>query len=101
MNLWRFIEEKWVRMAKYAIFRAEPANGTGTKSWYRYPLCRGEVVPVPIDRRGLVPVLVVSGTGTHLQNRTGTGTDQNGTGTDASSNTIFVSIALLSLVFVH
>ena len=52
-------------MAKSAIFWVEPASGTSTKSWYLYPLCRGEVVPVPlkvvpvpIDRRGLVPVLV-------------------------------------------
>ena len=59
------------------------------------------MVPVPIDRRGLVPVPVVSGTGTHLQKRTGTGIDQSGTDTDASNNTVFVSLALLSLVFVH
>ena len=61
MNWRRFIEEKWVRMAKSAIFWAKPASGTCTKSWYWYPLCRGEVVPVPIDRRGLVlvPVQVV------------------------------------------
>ena len=45
-------------MAKSAIFWAEPANAIDTKSWYRYPLCRREVVPVPIDRRGLVLVLV-------------------------------------------
>ena len=95
-------------MAKSTIFWAEPASGTGTKSWYRYPLCKGEVVlvplkviPVPINRRGLLPVPVVSGTGTHLQNRTCTGIDQSSTGTDASSNTVFVSLALLSLVFIH
>ena len=32
MNLRRFIEEKWVRMAKSAIFKAKPAIGTDTKS---------------------------------------------------------------------
>ena len=40
INLRRFIEEKWVRMAKSAIFWAEPASGTGThyaeEKWYRY-----------------------------------------------------------------
>ena len=108
MNLRRFIEEKWVKMAKSTSFWAELVSGTDTKSWYQYPLCRGEVVliplkvvPVPIDRRGLVSVIVVSGTSTHLQNRIGIGTDQSGTGTDASSNTVFISLALLSLIFVH
>ena len=49
-----------------------------TREWYWYqklvpvPLI---VVLVPIDRGGLVPVPVVSGTGTHLQNKIGTGTD--------------------------
>ena len=38
-------------MVQSTIFWAEPASGTGTKSWYQYPLCRREVVPVPIDRR--------------------------------------------------
>ena len=39
--------------------------GTGTKKWYRYPRCSGQVVPVPlklvpipIDSKGLVPVPV-------------------------------------------
>ena len=68
MNLGSYIEEKRERMAKSSIFWAEPASGTGTKSWYRYPLCKGEVVPVPlkvvsvpIDRSvlALVPVQVV------------------------------------------
>ena len=31
----------------------------------------------------------------------GTGTNQSGTGTDASSNLVFLPLALLSLVFVH
>ena len=42
----------------------------------------------------MVPVPVVSGTSTHLQNRVGTSTD-------ASSNPVFAYYALLSLVFVH
>ena len=39
--------------------------GTGTKKWYRYSRCSGQVVPVPlklvpvpIDSKGLVPVPV-------------------------------------------
>ena len=63
INWGRFIEEKWVRMAKSAIFWVEPTSGTGTKSWHRYPLCRIEVVPiplkvvpVPIGSRVLVPI---------------------------------------------
>ena len=50
-------------MAKSAIFWVEPASGTDNKSWYRYPLCIGEVVlipikvvPVPIHRADLEPV---------------------------------------------
>ena len=49
----------------------------------------------------MVPVPVVSGTGTHLQNRVGTGTYQSGTGTDASNSLDFCTLALLSLIFVH
>ena len=30
----------------------------GEKEWYRYPLCKRQVVPVPIDSKGLVPVQV-------------------------------------------
>ena len=52
------MEEKWVRNAKSDIFWAKPTSGTGTKEWYRYPLCRGEVVPVPIGIVGLVPIAV-------------------------------------------
>ena len=68
MNWRSYIEEKWVRMAKSAIFWTEPASGTCTKEWYRYPLYRRQVVPVPlkvvpvpIDSKGLVlvPVKVV------------------------------------------
>ena len=44
------------------------------------------LVPAPMDRNKVVPVPKVSGTGTHSQNRVGTGTDQSGTGTDASSS---------------
>ena len=50
---------------KSTIFGAEPVSGTSTKEWYRYPLCRGEVVsvplkvvPVPIGSRVVVPVPV-------------------------------------------
>ena len=60
------MEEKWVKMPKSDIFWAKPASGTSTKVWYRYPLCRGgvvpvplKVVPVPICSRVLVPVQVV------------------------------------------
>ena len=56
----------------------------------------------------MVLVPVVSGTGTHLQNRVGTGTDQSGTGTnqsgtgtDASDSLDFCTLALLSPIFVH
>ena len=51
----------------------------------------------------MVPVPVVSGTGTHLQNGVGTaiGTDQSSTGTDASNNLDFCTLALLSPIFVH
>ena len=52
--------EKWRNLP---FFWVELASGTGTKSWYRYPLCKGEVVPVPIkvvpvpiDSEGLIPV---------------------------------------------
>ena len=52
-------------MAKSAMFGVEPVGGTGTKEWYRYPLCRRQVVPVPlkvlpvpIGSRVLVSVLV-------------------------------------------
>ena len=34
MNWRRFMEGKWVRMVKSAIFLAEPVSGTGTKEWY-------------------------------------------------------------------
>ena len=65
MNWRRFMEEKWVKIPKFDIFWAKPTSGTGTKVWYRYPLCRGGVVPVPlkvvlvpIGSVGLVPVPV-------------------------------------------
>ena len=52
-------------MIKYAISRQNPRIGTGTESGYWYPLDRGKwywyqklVVPVPIHRKGLVPVLI-------------------------------------------
>ena len=50
MDLRRFIEENWVRNGKICHFWAELAL------WDRYPLCRGDLIPVPIDRRGPVPV---------------------------------------------
>ena len=50
-------------MAKSAIFGQNPQKGTGTQSWYRYPLYRGGLVPVPkvgvpvpIHNEGLVPI---------------------------------------------
>ena len=46
------------KKAKSAITGQTPRIGTGTRSWYRYPWCRGKVVPVPIDSEGLVPVQV-------------------------------------------
>ena len=55
MNWRSYIEEKWERMVKSAIFRAEPASGIGTKSWYRDPLCKRQVVPVPL-KVVLVPI---------------------------------------------
>ena len=79
--------------------------------WYQYQ----KWVPVPMDRDQVVPVPIVSdtgthlqnkvgitiGTGTHLQNRVSTDTDQSGTGTDASSSLDFCTLALLSPIFVH
>ena len=41
------------------------------------------LVPVPMDIDQMVPVPVVSGTGAHLQNRVGTGTNQSGIGTSS------------------
>ena len=55
----------------------------------------------------MVPIPKVSGTGTHLQKRvgtgidkSGTGTDQSGTGTDASNNLDFCIRVLISPKFV-
>ena len=59
------------------------------------------LVPVPMDRDQVVPVPVVSGTGTHLQNRVGTSINQSGIGTDASNSLKFWTLALLSPIFVH
>ena len=58
------------------------------------------LIPVPIDRTKVVPVLRQSGTGTHLQNRVGTGIDQSGTGTNASGGIDFCICALISPEFV-
>ena len=52
MNWKSYIEEKWERMVKSAIFWANLASGNGTK------LRKGGVVPVPIDSRVLVLVPV-------------------------------------------
>ena len=46
------------KMSKSTITGQTPRIGTGTRSWYWYPWCRGEVVLVPIDSEGLVPVPV-------------------------------------------
>ena len=52
------MEEKWMKMQKSNVSRQKPVSGTGTKEWYRYPLCRGQVVPIPTGSEGLVPVSV-------------------------------------------
>ena len=53
------------KMEKSAIIGQTLRIGIGTRSWYRYPWCRREVVmvpikvvPVPINSEGLVPVPV-------------------------------------------
>ena len=54
MDWRRFFEEKWMKMEKIQRFLGKKTVcGTGTKEWYRYPWCRGQVVPVPLK---LVPV---------------------------------------------
>ena len=74
-------------MEKSTISRQNPQSGTGTKKgWYRYPLDRGKVIPIPIK---VAQVLI-------HQKRNGTGTNQCGTGTDASSSPDFCTLALLS-----
>ena len=79
-------------MAKFSISRQNPQFGTSTKKgWYRYPLDRGKVVPIPIK---VLPVPI-------HQKRVGTSTDQSGTGTDASSSLDFCTLVLLSPKFVH
>ena len=78
-------------MAKSAISGQNPHIGIGAESGYRYPLYRGELVPIPLV--GLqVPI---------HQRGIGTGTEQGGTSVGASSNLVFVTLALLSLVYVH
>ena len=72
------MEEKNVRNANIRYFLGK------THKWYRYPQSRGEVVPVPIGSRVLVPIPV-----------------QVVTGIDASYNPIFACYAILSPVFVH
>ena len=71
-------------MAKSAISGQNSRIGIGDQKW----------VPVPMDKNQMVPVPVVSGTDTHLQNRVGTSAD-------ASSSLDFSTLALLSLIFVH
>ena len=78
-------------MAKSAISGRNLHFSIGTKSGYMYPLCRGELVPLPLVG---VPVPI-------HQRGIGTGTEHGGTGTEASNNLVFVPLALLSLVFVH
>ena len=54
-----------MKNGEFCHFWAKSHLGTGTKQgWYRYHLCRGKmvqlpskVVPVPLSRTGLVPVL--------------------------------------------
>ena len=46
-----------MKNGEFCHFWAESQLGTGTKQgWYWYHLCRGEMVPVPLSRIGLVPV---------------------------------------------
>ena len=52
-------------MPKSNVFWAKLVSGTGTKEWYRYPWCRGQVVLVhlklvlvPTGSEGRVPVPV-------------------------------------------
>ena len=71
---------------------AIPQFGTGTQIG---------MVPIPIYKTKMVPVPRQSGTGTHLQNKVGTGTNQSGTGTDASNSPDCCTLALLSPKFVH
>ena len=79
-------------MAKSVISGQNPQFDSDTKKgWYRYPLDKGKVVPVPIK---VAPVPI-------HHKRAGTGTDQSGTSTDASSNPNFCTLALLSPKFVH
>ena len=79
-------------MAKSVISEQNPQFGTKTnKGWYRYPLDRGKVVPVPIK---VVPVPI-------HQKRVGTCIDQSGTGTDASNSPDFCTLAFLGPKFVH
>ena len=55
-----------MKEGKSTIYEQFSATGTGTKhGWYRYHLCRGKmvlvptkVVPIPLTRTGLVPILV-------------------------------------------
>ena len=49
------MEEKWVKMPKTRHFIGKNCV---LAYWYRYPLCSGQVVPVPIGSEGLVPVPV-------------------------------------------
>ena len=52
-------------MEKSIISGPNPQKGTNAQSWYRYPLNRGDLVPVPkvgvpvpIHSEGLVPVSI-------------------------------------------
>ena len=89
-------------MAKSAISRqfrevvlVPEQGGTGTIClwWYGY---QGKVVPVPLTRTKVVPVLRKCGNGTNIQNRVGISTNQNGIGTTASYCPYFGIHALLS-----
>ena len=76
-------------------FRGSYLSFVGEK-WQNLPFLGKTriLLQVPMDRDQVVPVPVVSGTGTHLQNRVGTGTD-------ASNSPDFCTLPLLSPIFVH
>ena len=45
-----------MKKEEFCHFWVESHPGTGTKKgWYRYHLCSGKMVPVPLSKTGLVP----------------------------------------------
>ena len=85
---WNF----WKKGHEICYFWAIPQVGTGTQIG---------VVPVPLNKTKVVPVPRQSGTGTNLQNRVGTSTDQSGIGTTASYNPDFWYSYIVKLKFTH